>query len=78
MLLVVVVADSFFGYCDSPISSGGPSWKETRRPLGGAGVGLKRSGFAVGRLDVLGGSARVVLNSYTKEVLMEGEPTIVS
>ena len=34
--------------------SGGPSWKETRRPpwpCGREGVGLKRSGFAKGRLD---------------------------
>lgn len=34
--------------------SGGPSWKETRRPpgpCGREGVGLNRSGFAKGRLD---------------------------
>jgi hypothetical protein len=36
------------------ISSGGPPWKETLRPsedLGAAGVGLKRSGFARGRVE---------------------------
>ena len=34
----------------SAISSGGPSWNDTRRPPGAADcvVGLKRSGFASG------------------------------
>lgn len=41
------------------ISSGGPSWNETRRPFpdcGRGGVGLNRSGFANGRDGRLGGS----------------------
>ena len=36
------------------MSSGGPSWKDTLLMLpvvGGEGVGLKRSGFARGRLE---------------------------
>ena len=42
------------------ISSGGPPWNDTFRPspdLGVAGVGLKRSGLASGRVERRGGSS---------------------
>lgn len=51
-------ADRFLGSGEAryptSISSGGPSWKETRWPLfdwGWGGVDLKRSGFARGRVE---------------------------
>lgn len=47
------------GRCWIPISSGGPSWKETCLPAsdwGRGGVGLNRSGLARGRLERRGGA----------------------
>lgn len=42
---------------ESLISSGGPSWKETRRRSGVGEDDLNRSGFACGRAGLRGGSA---------------------
>lgn len=52
------------------MSSGGPPWKETLRPSdrGVVGVGLKRSGFARGRVERRAGAIYAVKNLRLKSI----------